>query len=115
MNWQQDFPYVVAGYLIAVGLFFILSDILGANFLAAKPPGKYYLLGISIVFIASGAAAFVLKRQGKLKKSAKTVKEGRLEAVENFDDPALLANVALEDKDREIRKAAQRRLKEIRE
>jgi hypothetical protein len=37
----------------------------------------------------------------------------RLEAIENLNDAALLANIALEQKDTEIQKAAEERLNEI--
>jgi hypothetical protein len=113
MNWRRDFPYVVACYLISVGLFFILSDMLGANYLSAGPPGKYYLYFLSIIFIVAGIVAVYLKFQGRLKKSGKSLKEVRLEAIENLNDAALLANIALEQTDAEIQSAAEERLKEI--
>lgn len=113
MDLNRHFPYVVACYLIAVGFFFILSDILDAAYLSAEPPGKYYLHGFSIVFIIFGACAIYLKQQGKLKKSGKTIKEVRLEAIENLTDASLLANIALEQEDEEIQNAAEERLKEL--
>jgi hypothetical protein len=113
MNLNRDFPYVVACYLIAVGLFFIFSDMLGADYLAARPPGKYYLYGLSIIFIAAGIVAVYLKYQGKLRRSDKSITEVRLEAIENLNDTALLANIALEETDSEVQKAAETRLKQI--
>ena len=113
MNLNRDFPYLVGSYLIAVGLFFILSDALGAAYLSAAPPGKYYLYGLSIIFIVAGAAAVYLKNQGKLKRSGKGLKEVRLDAIENLNDSALLANIALEEEDEEIQSAAEERLKEL--
>ena len=113
MNLTRDFPYVVACYLIAVGLFFIVSDILDAAYLSAEPPGKYYMHGLSVIFIAAGAAAVYLKNQGRLKKSGKTLKEVRLEAIEKLDDTTLLANIALDQEDDEIQSAAEERLKEL--
>jgi hypothetical protein len=110
MNLNRNFPYVVVCYIIVVGLFFIIFDMWGAAFISTMPPGKYYLYGFSIVFIVAGIGAVFLMHQGKLKKS---VKEVRLEAIENFKDTELLANIALEDKDVEIQKAAEERLKEI--
>lgn len=114
MNLNRNFPYLVALYLIAVGLFFIFSDILGAAYLSALPPEKYYLYGFSIIFIAAGTIAVYLKYQGKLKRAGKSMKEVRLEAIENLDDPMLLANIALGQDDVEIQNAAEQRLKEIR-
>ena len=115
MNLNQDFPYLVAGYLIVVGFFFILSDILGAAYLSAAPPEKYYLYGLSIIFIVAGTCAIYLKYQGKLKRSGKSPKEVRLEAIANLNDAGLLANIALEDNDDddEIQSAAEERLKEL--
>jgi flagellar motor component MotA len=113
MNLNRDFPYLVACYLIAVGLFFILSDILGAAYLSAGPPGKYYLYALAIIFIAAGTGAFILKYQGKLRRSGKTIKEVRLQAIENLNDAALLANIALEQDDEQIQNAAQERLKDL--
>jgi hypothetical protein len=113
MDLNRHFPYVVACYLIAVGFFFILSDILDTAYLSAEPPGKYYLHGFSVVFIIAGACAIYLKHQGKLKKSGKTIKEVRLEAIENLTDATLLANIALKQEDEEIQSAAQERLKDL--
>jgi hypothetical protein len=114
MNLNRNFPYVVACYLIVIGLFFIASDMLGADYISAMPPGKYFLYGLSMIFIAAGVGAAYLRYRGKLRKSGKSVKEVRLEAIENFKDTELLVNIALEEKDVEIRKAAEKRLREIR-
>ena len=113
MNLNQGFPYLVACYLIAVGLFFIASDMLGASYLSARPPGKYFLYGFSFIFILAGLGSLYLKYQGRLKRSGKTLKEVRLEAVENLNDATLLANIALEENDTEIQMAAEERLKEL--
>jgi len=113
MNFNRYFPYVVACYLIAVGFFFIFSDMLGANYLAASPPGKYYLYGLSIIFIAAGIGAVYLKYQGKLRRAGKSIAEVRQEAIQNLNDTTLLANIALEETDPEIQQAAETRLKEI--
>jgi len=113
MNLNRNLPYAVACYLIVVGLFFIISDMLGANYLSARPPGKYYLYGFSIICIAAGIIAVFLMYRGKLRKSGKSIKEVRLEAIENFKDAELLANIVLEEKDPEIQKLAEERLKEI--
>jgi len=113
MNLNRNFLYVVACYLTAVGLFFIASDMLGADYISAMPPGKYYLYGLSMIFIAAGLGAVYLTYRGKLRKSGKSVKEVRLEAIENFKNTELLVNIALEDKVVEIQKAAKARLEEI--
>jgi hypothetical protein len=113
MNLNRDFPYLVACYLIAVGLFFILSDVLSVTYLSAAPPGKYYLYGLSIIFIVAGTGSVYLKYQGKLRRAGKCLKEVRLEAIENLNDSALLANIALEEEDDEIQSAAEQRLKEL--
>ena len=96
-----------------VQLHAIVSDILDATYLSAEPPGKYLLHGLSVFFIAAGTAAVYLKYQGRLKKSGKTLKEVRMEAIEKLDDTTLLANIALNQEDEEIQNAAEERLKEI--
>ena len=111
MNLNRDFPYLVASYLIAVGLFFIVSDILNASYLSAEAPGKYFLYCLSAFFIAAGTVAVYLKYHGRLKKAGKTIKEVRLEAIEKIDDPTLLANIVLKQEDEELQSAAEERLK----
>jgi hypothetical protein len=54
-----------------------------------------------------------IKNQGKLKRSGKTLKEVRLEAIEKINDASLLANIALEQDDEQIQIAAEERLKEL--
>ena len=113
MNSKKDFPYVVASYLIAVGLFFIISDVLGADYLTLEPPGKYYLFSISIIFIAAGIVAVYLKYQGRLRVAGKSVTEVRLDAIENLTDISMLANIALEETDPKIQQAAEERLRAV--
>ena len=52
-------------------------------------------------------------RQGKLKKSGKSITEVRQESVKKLKDPALLAQIVSEDQNSEIRKAAENRLEEL--
>ena len=51
--------------------------------------------------------------KGRLKRSGKTVKEVRLEAVAKLDAESMLADIALKDPDPDVRLIAQKRLEEI--
>jgi hypothetical protein len=66
-----------------------------------------------MIFIAGGISAVYLRYRGKLRKSGKSVKEVRLEAIYNYKDTESLVNIVLEEQDLEIRKAAEERLKDI--
>jgi hypothetical protein len=114
MNLKKNLPYVVAGYVVAVGVFFGLSALMEGEFLDPEPPGKHYLLVVSIVFMCSGIYAIYLINRGKLKKSGKSITEVRQHAVGKMKDPRMLAQIALEDEDPEIRKTAEIRLQELR-
>ena len=113
MHLERIFAHIVAGYLIAVGLFFGLASIFQISYIHIEPAGKFYVLGISAVFAASGAGSFFLLRKGKLKKEGASLSEVRQEAIEKLKDPELLSRIALKDSDSELRESAQERLKEI--
>ena len=113
MHLERIFAHIVAGYLIAVGLFFGLASIFQISYIRIEPAGKFYVLGISAVFAASGAGSFFLLRKGKLKKEGASLSEVRQEAIEKLKDPELLSRIALKDSDSELRASAQERLKEI--
>lgn len=113
MHLERIFAHVVAGYLIAVGLFFGLAAIFQVPYLHIESAGKFYVLIISAVFAALGAGSFFLLRKGKLKKEGATLAEVRQEAIEKLKDPELLSRIAIKDSDSELRASAQERLKEI--
>jgi hypothetical protein len=113
MNIQKTFPYLVAGYLVFVGLFFIIFSLFDMPLLNAEPPGSYILSVISVTFITVGICYIVLLHMGKLTKSGKSFVEIRIEAIEKIKDPTMLSKIALEDSNPECRKAAQKRLEDL--
>jgi len=113
MQLTKHFPYIVAGYIIAVGIFFCVSTLMQGAILDPEPPGKHLLLVVSIIFMGAGIVSIFLFKRGKLKKAGKPVSEVRREAVEKLKDPAMLAQIAIEERNPVIQKTAENRLKEL--
>jgi len=114
MNLERMFAHIVAGYLIAVGLFFGLASVSQIpHILHIEPAGRVFVLGIAAVFAVLGAGSFFLLRKGKLKKEGASITEVRQEAIEKLKDPELLSRIALKDTDSELRESARERLKEL--
>lgn len=115
MHFERILPQIVAGYLIIIGLFFGFASAFQTPFIVIQPPGKFFVLGISIVFVASGVGSFYLLHKGKLKQEGTSISEVRQDAIEKMKDPELLSRIAIKDSDSELRESAQERLKEISE
>jgi hypothetical protein len=113
MYLKKRFPYLVAGYLIAVGSIFCSFSLIEGIFLDPEPPGSYFLIVISIIFICTGLYYIYLLSQGKLEESGKSIVEVRRESIKKLDDHALLTKMALKDQNPNIRKTAKKRLKEL--
>jgi hypothetical protein len=113
MSVKKNFPYVVAGYIIATGVFFCMSTLIEGALLDLEPPGRYVLLAVSIIFIGAGIYSVYLVNRGKLRRAGKSVTEVRREAVEKIKDPSMLAQIALEDQNPVIQKTAEKRLKKL--
>jgi hypothetical protein len=113
MYLKKNFPYLVGVFVVAVGVFFCLSTLFRGAFLNPEPPGSRFLIAVSIIFIGAGIYLSYLFKKGKLKKAGNSITEVRREAVETLKDPAMLAQIALDDNDPEIRKTAGKRLEEI--
>jgi hypothetical protein len=113
MYFKKSFPYMVAGFIIAVGLLFSVSSLTSVAFLDPDPPGRHFLLAFSIILIVSGVYSIYMIKRGKLEKSGNSIDEVRHEAIENLKDPALLAQIASEDQNPEIQKTAEVRLEEL--
>jgi hypothetical protein len=113
MSVNKMLPYLMSGFIAAVGLFFILAGYVGPGYLELQAPGRYYLLGLSIFFVLLGTLMAFLARRGSLKKVGITPEEVRRKTLSKLDDKQLLAKVALEEEDEKTRQAAARRLKEI--
>lgn len=113
MNIQKAFPYLVAGYSVVVGLFFIILLLIDMPFLNVEAPGSYILSIVSLIFIVVGSCYIYLLNKGKLKRTGKFIAEVRQEAIEKMKDPAMLSKIALEDSNPKCRKAAQERLEDL--
>ncbi|MGD8765509.1 MAG: hypothetical protein PVG87_24595, partial [Desulfobacteraceae bacterium] len=75
--------------------------------------GSHFLVVISIIFIGAGIYFIYLLNQGKLEGSGKSITEVRQKSIEKMKDTALLARIALEDQNPDIRKTAEERLEEL--
>jgi hypothetical protein len=113
MHLKKNFPYAVAGYVIAVGLFFSVSSLIEGVLFDPRPPGSHFLTTLSFIFIVVGIYHIFLLSRGKLEKSGKSITEVRQEAIETLKDPALLAQIASEDQNPKICKTAENRLNEL--
>ena len=113
MHLKKNFPYAVACYVIAVGVFFCVSSLIKGALVDPKPPGSHFLIAISIIFIGAGIYFIYLLNQGKLERSGKSITEVRQESIEKMKDTELLARIALEDQNQDIRKTAEERLEEL--
>jgi len=113
MTLKSYFPLIVAGYVVAVGLFFLSTVVIENALITPDPSGRPVLLALSIAFAVAGAVFALMFFKGRLKKSGKTVKEVRLEAVAKLDAESMLADIALKDPDPDVRLIAQKRLEEI--
>lgn len=94
-------------------MFFCISALIEGVFLNPEPPGRHFVIFLSIIFIGAGIFSIYLLSRGKLEPSGKSITEVRQEAIEKLKDPAMLAQVALEDQNPEIRKTAKQRLAEL--
>ena len=113
MILKNYFPLIVACYIVAVGLFFLSTVVVENTLITPDPGGRPVLLALSIAFAVAGAVFALLFFKGRLKRSGKTVKEVRLEAVGKLDAESMLADIALKDPDPDVRVMAQKRLEEI--
>jgi hypothetical protein len=109
MFLKKNFPGIVAGYIVALGVFFCISALIEGALIDFELPGRYLIYAVSLIFIAAGSYSLYLFSRGKLKKTGKSITEVRQEAVEKMTDPAMLAQIALEE-DATISDAAKKRL-----
>jgi hypothetical protein len=113
MVLKKKFPHFVTIFITAVGLFFISSSLIEGALLDPQPPGSYFLIIISGIFIGTGILSLILLKRGKLKKAGKSHTEVRRESIEKLNDTSLLSQTALKDPNSKIRKAAKIRLEEL--
>lgn len=115
MYLKKIFPHVVTGYIIAVGLFFGVSALVKGALLDPQPPGSHFLTVLSTIFICIGIYSIYLLNRGRLSKSGKSIAEVRKESVTKMNDTSLLARIAMDDQNAEVRKTAEKRLKELKD
>jgi hypothetical protein len=106
-------PQFLAAAIAATGALYLAPLFLDLPFPAPQPPGAYFLMGLSAVYVAAGACFFVRARQGALEPQEKTVTDVRLQAVAKMESRELLSRIALEDPEAAVRRQAARRLEEI--
>jgi hypothetical protein len=109
---KKNFPGIVAGYIVAVGVFFCISALIEGALIDFELPGRYLIYAISTIFIAAGSYSLYLFTRGKLKKAGKSITEVLQQAVERMTDPAMLAQIALEE-DAIISDTAKQRLNKL--
>ena len=105
--------YVLPGYLISVGLFFLITLLLDTQVFRADPPGKYILAAISAGFVVFGVVYLFLYCKERLPEYGKSIAEVRKEAIQKIKDESLLAKIATEDPNPRLRETARERLQEI--
>jgi len=115
MVLKSYFPLIVAGYVVAVGLFFLSTVEIDNALITPDPTGRPVLIALSIAFAVAGAVFAVLFFKGRLKRAGMSVKEVRMEAVAKLNAESMLADIALKDPDPDVRLIAQKRLEEIAE
>jgi hypothetical protein len=113
MILKTYFPLAVAGFVAAVGLFFLPAVVAEHPLVTPDPTHRTVLLALCVTLIAAGVLFIFLFFAGRLKRSGKSVRQVRVEAVAKLSDEPMLADIALKDPDPKVRDAAQRRLKEI--
>ena len=113
MDKKTFLPIATAAFIVAVGLLFLGAALLDLPALKVKSPENYVLAGIAVFFILFGCVYGYLLATDKLAGKRRTITEVRQEAVEKISDQTLLARVATEDPDKEVREAAQERLQEV--
>ncbi len=100
-------------FVVAVGLLFLGAVFIDLPALKVTSPESFVLAGAALFFVLFGCVYGYLLATGKLSSERRTVSEVRQEAVEKIQDPSLLARMATEDPDKEVREIAHDRLQEI--
>ncbi|MCG6916647.1 MAG: hypothetical protein LJE89_03780 [Deltaproteobacteria bacterium] len=113
MRLSKYMAFVLPGYLISVGLFFLITLLFDTEVFSADPPGKYFLGAIAAVFVVFGVVYLSLYWKEKLPEHGKSIVEVRKEAILNIKDESLLAKIATEDPNPRLREKARERLQEI--
>ena len=107
------FPLVVAAYVAITGIFFLIAPVLSTQVVSIQGSGKTVTMTTGTALAIAGGIFIYLFFAGKLKKNGKSIVEIRMEAIEKYDSPAMLAEIARNEPVKEIRQAAKRRLDKI--
>lgn len=113
MDKKTLLPIATAAFIVAVGLLFLSAALLDLPALRIKSPENYALAGVAVFFLLFGCVYGYLLATDKLAGKRRTITEVCQEAVEKIRDQSLLARLATEDPDMEVREAAQERLQEV--
>ncbi|MGD8381375.1 MAG: hypothetical protein PVJ11_04455 [Syntrophobacterales bacterium] len=113
MEKKTFLPMATAAFIVAVGLLLLGAALIDLPPLKVKSPENYVLAGVAVFFLLFGCVYGYLLATDKLTRKGRTITEVRQEAVEKIKDQSLLARVATEDPNKEVREAAQERLQEI--
>ena len=113
MEKKTFLPMATAAFIVAAGLLFLGAVLIDLPPLEVKSPENYVLAGVAVFFVLFGCVYGYLLTTDKLAGKGRTITEVRQEPVEKIRDQSLLARVATEDPDEEVREVAQERLKEI--
>ncbi|MGA9177339.1 MAG: HEAT repeat domain-containing protein [Desulfobacterales bacterium] len=113
MKLLKNFPFWVAFCVAVVGLIFSILPVVQTSLMDFKEPNKYFLMGISFIFLILGVRYGYLALKGELKPSGISVNKVRKQSLKKIKTPAYLAKIAKEDPDPEVRQEAIKRLEAI--
>jgi hypothetical protein len=110
---KKMFPLLIACFISAAGIFFLVNAVFEPGLLTIKASGKIWVFGIAIVLTGSGLLFVYLARANKLRKEGPLVTEVRKEAVGGLKSESLLHDIAQNDPKAEVRRTARQRLEEL--
>ena len=110
---KRYMPLLVAVYVSATGIFFLLASVFKTRITSSAGNGKAILLVMSIGFLLAGVYFAYLFFADRLKRRGRSIVEIRIDAIQKYDTQSILADIIRNEPVPEIREAAQRRLEEI--
>ena len=113
MGQQERHPQFIAAGIFATGVLFLAASIFEIPFLIVQPPGAYFLMALSIVFMFYGGFFFVKALRGQLQPHGETITAIRLQAIQKMESPEMLSQIARDDPDTTVRAKALEKLETI--
>jgi hypothetical protein len=110
MFLKKFFPLIIAGYMAVVGIIFLTLPFFHSSPAFLDSPSKIILRVISALLVCAGVLSIYFFQKKKLKKEGKTIIEVRTETVGKLKSESLLASIALNDPNPQIRATARQRL-----